>query len=170
MGSQSFHQINPTDINPVYNRTLSSTQLVGKRVYASANDAQNYTNQIATTDTGGIASYHSLQASLQKQVSTSLTAFVNYTWSKALDNNVFGAQGVTAVTPGNGYVLPVYEQDYKRLDRGPSDYDHRNVLTVSYVYVTPKLTRGNALVRYAVNGWQTNSIYAIRSGNPLTIA
>ena len=43
VGSQSFHQINPTDINPVYNQTLGGTQTVGRRVYFSANNVQNYT-------------------------------------------------------------------------------------------------------------------------------
>jgi len=166
VGSISSHQINPTDINPVFNQGPN----VGRRLYFSTNNIQNYTQQIATTDTGGNARYHSLQASLQRRVSAGLTAFVNYTWSKATDNNPFGAQGVTAVVPGNGYVLPIYENDYKRLDRGPSDYDHRNVLTVSYVWMLPKMHTGNAGLRYLVNGWQTNGIYAFRSGNPLTVS
>lgn len=165
VGSQSFHQINPTDINPVYNQGPN----IGKRVYFSATNVQNYTNQIATTDTGGLGSYHSLQASLQKRVSTGLTAFLNYTWSKTIDNNVFGAQGTTAVVAGSSYVLPIYEPDYKRLDRGPSDYDHRNVLSLSYVWLLPQFKGGNAAIRYVVNGWQTNGIYLVRSGDPLTV-
>lgn len=165
VGSKSLHQINPTDINPIYNQGPN----VGKRVYYSATNVQNYTNQIATTDTGGSASYHSMQASLQQRVSTGLTATLNYTWSKAIDNNVFGAQGTTAVVAGSSYVLPIYEPNYKRLDHGVSDYDHRNVLTLSYVWILPKFKGGNAIERYIVNGWQTNGIYALRSGNPLTV-
>jgi len=164
VGSSSFHQINPTDINPIWNRGPN----VGKRVYYSANAAQNYTNALATVDTGGIASYHSLQASLQHRVSNGLTAFLNYTWSKAIDNNAFGSS-VTAVVPGSSYVLPIYEPDYKRLDRGASDYDHRNVLTLSYVWLLPKFHGGNAGERYVVNGWQTNGIFSFRSGDPLTV-
>ncbi len=165
VGSHSSHQINPTDINPVYNQGPN----VGKRVFYSATNNQNYTNQIATTDTGGSASYNSMQASLQKRMSQGLTAYLNYTWSKAIDSNAFGAQGTTAVVPGSSYVLPIYEPNYKRLDRGPSDYDHRNVLTFSYVWMLPKYDRGNAAVRYALNGWQTNGIYTLRSGDPLTV-
>jgi len=165
VGSQSFHQINPTDINPIYNQGPS----VGKRVYFSTTNVQNYPNQIATTDTGGLANYHSLQASLQKRVSSGLTAFLNYTWSKAIDNNAFGAQGTTAVVAGSSYVLPIYEPNYKRLDDGPSDYDHRNVLSLSYVWLLPKFRGGNAIARYAINGWQTNGIYLVRSGDALTV-
>ncbi|HEY4382828.1 MAG TPA: TonB-dependent receptor [Acidobacteriaceae bacterium] len=165
VGSTSRHQINPTDINPTWNQGPN----LGKRVFFSATNAQNYTNQIATVDTGGSASYHSLQASLQKRVSNGLTAFVNYTWSKAIDNNAFGSS-VTAVVPGSSYVLPVYEPNYKRLDHGASDYDHRNVLTISYVWFLPKFKGGNALERYAINNWQTNGIFAYRSGDPLTVS
>jgi hypothetical protein len=164
VGSRSLHQYVPTDINPTYNQGAAA----GQRVYFSTIPTQNYPNQIATTDTGGNAIYHSLQASLQKRVSQGLTAFVNYTWSKAIDNFPFGASA-TAVVPGNGYVLPIYEPNYKRLDRGPSDYDHRNVLTVSYVWQLPKWKGGNAWTRYVVNGWQTNGIFAMRSGDPLTV-
>lgn len=164
VGSRSLHQYVPTDINPIYNQGAN----IGHRVYYSTTPVQNYTNQIATTDTGGSAIYHSLQASLKEQMGKQLTVFLNYTWSKAIDNFPFGATA-TAVVPGSSYVLPIYEPNYKRLDRGPSDYDHRNVLTLSYVWQLPQLKSGNGLVRYAVNGWQTNGIFSFRSGDPLTI-
>jgi len=165
VGSTAFHQINPTDINPVWNQGPN----IGKRLYYSTNTQQNYTSAIATVDTGGISSYHSLQFSLQDRMGRSLTAFLNYTWSKSLDNNPFGAQGVTAVVPGSSYVLPIYEPNYKRLDAGPSDYDHRNVLELSYVWLLPQMRNGNAAMRYLVNGWQSNSIFLFRSGDPLTV-
>ena len=98
-----------------------------------------------------------------------MTAFFNYTWSKALDNNPYGAQGVTAVVPGSSYVLPVYEPNYKRLDTGPADYDHRNVATISYVWSLPRFHGGDGALRYITNGWQTNGIFAFRSGDALTV-
>lgn len=165
VSSLGFHQINPTDINPVWNKGAST---VNTRYYSSTNASQNYTNAIATVDSGGISNYHSLQASLQKRVSQGLTAFLNYTWSKAIDNNAFGSS-VTAVVPGSSYVLPIYEPNYKRLDDGPSDYDHRNVLSFSYVWQIPKFKGGNGFTRYITNGWQTNGIVSFRSGDPLTV-
>ncbi|SEG72160.1 TonB-dependent Receptor Plug Domain [Bryocella elongata] len=166
VGSQARHQINPTDINPIWNQGSN----IGHRIYYSAtNQQQNYTSALATTDTGGNSNYNSLQVSLTDHIASSLTAFFNYTWSKALDNNPLGAQGVTAVVPGSSYVLPIYEPNYKRLDTGPADYDHRNVATFSYVWSLPALKSGNAALRYAVNGWQTNGIFAFRSGDALTV-
>ena len=164
VGSRSLHQYVPTDINPLSNQGSN----IGHRLYYSTTANENYTNAIATVDTGGNAIYHSLQVSLKEQMRPGLTAFLNYTWSKAIDNFPFGASA-TAVVPGSSYVLPVYEPDYKRLDTGPSDYDHRNVLTLSYVWTLPTLKEGNAALRYAVNGWQTNGILAYRSGDPLTV-
>jgi hypothetical protein len=164
VGSRSNHQYVPSDINPVYNQGPN----LGKRVYFSTNNVQNYTQQIALTDSGGNAIYHSMQASLQHHASNGLTLFLNYTWSKAIDNFPFGASA-TAVVPGSGYSLPIYEPNFKRLDYGPSDYDHRNVISLSYVYQLPQFNLTNAVVRYIANGWQTNGIFAFRSGDPLTV-
>ena len=165
VGSEGRHQINPTDINPVWNQGPN----IGHRIYYSTNQQQNYTNALATTDTGGNSHYNSMQFSLTDRIGSSLTAFFNYTWSKALDNNPYGAQGVTAVVPGASYVLPIYEPNYKRLDTGPGDYDHRNVATFSYVWSLPKFHGGDGAIRYITNGWQTNGIFSFRSGDPLTV-
>src|ERR1700754_3103191 len=111
VGSRSNHQYVPSDINP----TLNQGPNLGKRIYFSSNNIQNYTQQIALTDSGGNAIYHSMQASLQHRASNGLTLFMNYTWSKAIDNFPFGASA-TAVVPGSGYSLPIYEPNFKRLD------------------------------------------------------
>lgn len=168
VASTSRHQINPTDINPIWNQGSS----VGQRVYASTNAIQNYSNPIAVVDTGGNSNYHSMQASISERISKGLSGSLNYTWSKSIDNDAYGSSGssVSAVVTGQSYVLPVYEPNYKRLDRGPSDFDHRNVLTASYVWSLPTMHDGNATLRYLANGWQTNGIFTFRSGNPLTVS
>ncbi len=165
VGAESEHQENPLDINPRWNQGPN----VGNRYYYSTVNQQNFTSALAAVDTGGIATYHSLQVSMRENYHHGLTAFFNYTWSKAIDDNTWGSS-VTAVVPGSSYVLPIYEPNFKRLDRGRSDYDHRHVLTVSYVYELPKWTGGNALARYVVNGWQTNGIVSFRTGDPLTVS
>lgn len=164
VASQSEHQENPLDINPTWNQGPN----VGKRYYYSTNNQQNFTSALAAVDTGGIATYHSLQASLQQHMSHGVTAFFNYTWSKAIDDNTYGSS-VTAVVPGSSYVLPIYEPDFKRLDRGRSDYDHRHVLSLSYVWMPPKFAGGNTLTRYLVNGWQSSGIVSFHTGDPLTV-
>ena len=60
-----------------------------------------------------------------------LTLLANYTWSKAIDDTPYN-QSATAIASANSYVLPIYEPNFRRLDRGPSDFDHRNVISISY--------------------------------------
>ena len=164
VASQSEHQENPVDINPIWNQGPN----LGHRVYYSTNAAQNFSSALASVDTGGVASYHSLQASLRQNYRKGLSASINYTWSKAIDNNAWGSS-VTAVVPGSSYVLPVFEPNFKRLDRGRSDYDHRDVLSLSYVWTAPKVAVGNAFANYILNGWQTNGIVSFHTGDPLTV-
>jgi hypothetical protein len=52
---------------------------------------------------------------------------------------------------------------------GPSDFDHRNVFSLSYVWQFPKLNEGPSALRFILNDWQTNGIFQFRSGNALTI-
>ena len=164
VGMQSEHQENPVDINPIWNQGPS----LGHRIYYSTNPVQNFGSALASVDTGGVATYHSLQASLRQNYRRGLTAFFNYTWSKAIDNNAWGSS-VTAVVPGSSYVLPIYEPNFKRLDHGRSDYDHRNVLSISYVWTAPKFKAGNGFVSYILNGWQTNGIVWFHTGDPVTV-
>ncbi len=60
--------------------------------------------------------------------------------------------------------------NFKRLDHGPSDFDHRNVVSISYVYVFPSVKDAPAAIRFLINGWQTSGLLQFRSGDPLTIA
>jgi hypothetical protein len=117
---------------------------------------------------GGNSTYHSLQATLQTRLTYGLSLLFNYTWSKSLDTVPNGA-AVTSAGAGQSYSLPVYLPNYKRLDVGPSDFDHRNVLTASYVWQFPKLTGSSAPVRAIVNGWQTTGLVSVHTGDPLTI-
>ncbi len=156
VGSHGSHVFVSLDINPVV------TNSGGQRVYP------DYHQQITETSMSGNTSYQSLQASLEKRSSHGLTVLANYTWSKAMDNMPVNT-AVTSAGAGNSYVLPVYDANYKYLDIGPSDFDHRNVFSLSYVWLIPALHSGSRLERAVVNGWQTNGILQMRSGGPLTV-
>jgi len=117
---------------------------------------------------GGNSSYQSLQASVQERVAHGLNFALNYTWSKSLDNVPTGA-ATTSAGAGQGYVIPVTMPDYKRLDVGPSDFDHRNVLTGTYVWAFPKLESGWAPLRYVLNDWQSSGLVSARTGDRFTV-
>lgn len=94
-----------------------------------------------------------------------LSLLFNYTWSKAIDDLPYN-QAATSIGAGNSYVYPTYIPNFKRLDYGPSDFDHRNVISASYVYAIPGLKDGAAVLRYISKDWETTGIVAFYSGDP----
>ena len=176
VASHSNHQWTPVEINPVLNADAfpgetnpTTDPNFNRRIYNKVGCTSCYTQPITEANMGGNGSYNSLQASVEQRMHSGLTILANYTWSKAIDNTPYN-QSATAIASGNSYVLPIYEPDFKRLDRGRSDFDHRNVASISYVYEFPKVMKdGPAFVRYLINDWQTSGLFQARSGDPLTI-
>jgi hypothetical protein len=160
VGASGEHLWAPVELNFTSYNAATNTQ--SPRLYAPT-----YTQPITEANYGANSNYNSLQASFEQRLRRGLSVMANYTWSKALDNLPWNAS-VTAIGPSNSYVYPVYVPNFKSLDYGPSDFDHRNVLSLSYVWELPKISGGGAL-RYIVNGWQTNGIFQFRSGDRLTI-
>ena len=160
VGSTSSHLFTSVELNPaVYNGTNTSADT--RRLY------QNFSN-IVETNMGGNSNYHSLQATLQQQISHGVSFLFNYTYSKALDNLPYLTNNSFA-QPGQSYVLPVYTADYKRLDRGLSDFDRRHNVTFSYVWALPSWREAPRGVGLITNGWNTTGIVQLSSGQPLTV-
>ena len=163
VASHSSHQWVPVELNPYVN---------GARIYNQTGcSATNscYSQAITAANTGANTSYNSLQMSVEQRMRYGLTASFNYTWSKALDNMPFNA-AATSIGSGNSYVMPINVANYKALDYGPSDFDHRNVISMSYVYALPKIgTNLSPVVRYILNGWDSSGLVQFRSGDPLTV-
>lgn len=172
VGSHSSHQWTPVELNPTLNADAVPTTdpNYNRRLYNKVGCTSCYTQPITEANMGGNGSYHSLQASVEQHMRSGLTVLANYTWSKAIDNTPYN-QSSTAIASGNSYVLPIYEPNFKRLDRGTSDFDRRNVASISYVYEFPKMMKdGPGVVRYLINDWQTSGLFQTHSGSPLTIS
>jgi hypothetical protein len=163
VGSHATHQWANVELNPFLN---------GVRIYNPGGCATTnscYTQPITTANTGGIGNYNSLQVSGEQRLKYGFTLLANYTWSKALDDLPYN-QSATSIASNVSYVYPIYVPNFRALDRGPSDFDHRNVATVSYVYSEPHvLDQAPGVLRYLANGWQTTGIFQFSSGDPLTI-
>jgi hypothetical protein len=56
-----------------------------------------------------------------------------------------------------------------QFDSGPSDFDRSHILSISYVWQLPALTRSNAVARYLLGGWELSGIVSAQSGAPLTV-
>ncbi len=184
VGGQSRHLFVNQELNPAVNNGsgLSTTQ---RRPYNTSPTVGPCTTSVGCTAALGdilevnmsaAANYNSFQATIERKLSRGLSLLANYTWSKSLDDLPYGS-GAQDLNTGQSYVYPLYPAgasswnpvNIKALDHGRSEFDHPQVLSVSYVYDLPKLRHGASALRYALNGWRTTGLVQHRSGDPLTI-
>jgi hypothetical protein len=125
-------------------------------------------DEINTIESRANSNYHSLQTRFQQRLSRGLAMLASYTWSKSIDDasNFFPSAGDPNY-PQNSYDL--------RAERGPSNFDVRHRLSVSYVYDLPfgkgrPFVEDNGFWTTVLSGWQTGGIVTLQSGRPFTVA
>jgi hypothetical protein len=164
VATHGSHEWENLELNPTVNGTRIYNQQPG-----CATNNSCYPGTITAANTGGNVNYNSLQVSAEQRVRYGLTLLFNYTWSKTLDDMPWN-QAATSIGNNNSFVYPITVANFKSLDYGPADFDHRNVTALSYVYIVPKfLQHAPGVVRYILNDWGTNGIFQYRSGDPLTV-
>jgi hypothetical protein len=159
VGSQSRHQAETIELNPaVYmpGSTLSTDQ---RRIFQGYGSIGQGTDDL-------ISNYNSLQLDVQRRMKT-ITLMGNYTYSKALDDIPAG-QGNAGIASQSDSTLPWTNPDRHEFDYGPSDFDHRQILNVSYVWTLPALQSHNFAERLAAGGWIMTGIVNYQSGYGLT--
>ncbi len=124
---------------------------------------------INTQATIGDSSYNALQLNLTRRFTHGFQFGAAYTWSHAIDDS---PDAYDAYSGNNG--SPV---DYRDLaaERASSDYDMRNRLVLSGLYVLP-FGHGqqfggnwNGFTDAVLGGWQTNLIFTAQSGTPFDV-
>ncbi len=174
VGSQSRHGTETVELNPaIYypGSTLSTDQ---RRAYNGLPLGTVPTTANAKTQFGSIgqgtqdliANYNSLQATLQQRMRT-LTLLANYTYSKSLDD-VPNGQGNAGVAAQSLSTLPSTNILRHQWDYGPSDFDHRQIFTLSYVWDLPTLAHSNLLMRETLGGWGLTGIVRRQTGQYYT--
>lgn len=111
----------------------------------------------------GTSNYHSLQATLNRQLGKRLQYFVAYTFSKVL--------GTTSINESDGDQI-VDPFDTRGRSYGILSFDRTHILNVSYNYELPNLARGsfdNWFAKGVLNGWQASGITTIQSGRPIKL-
>ncbi|MCU1328426.1 MAG: hypothetical protein JWN34_3796 [Bryobacterales bacterium] len=98
------------------------------------------------------SAYHSLQVQFTQRVRSGLTATFNYTWGKSIDT----ASEARSVVPSYSANLA--------LDRGPSDFDTRHVVTTFVSYQIPAFTQK---WKKLTQGWQLNALATAHTGLPI---
>jgi hypothetical protein len=139
--------------------------LVGLRRYSSPNcdpvvgtgcpvDGIPVFSNIFSEDTVAYSNYNSLQMMLQKRYSHGLQFQAAYTYSKSLDNASSFESSLNPVDFNSTY--------------GPSLYDARHRLVLSYVWELP-VPKYDGFKGKLLNGWQTSGIVTFQSGFPIRI-
>jgi hypothetical protein len=170
VATHGSHEWEDTELNP----NIGAVNGVGGTLEFNQTATCKTTNScfpehITAANTGGNTSYNSLQISAEQRVRYGLTMLFNYTWSNAL-NSMPWNQAATSIGAGGSYVYPITMPNYKALDYGPADFNHRNIAALSYVYTIPQfLNDAPSVARYILNGWGTNGIFQYHSGDPLTV-
>jgi hypothetical protein len=161
VGSSTSHLNESLNLNPAVYTAGSSLGTDARRMFSGYSDVYLQAMDIN-------ANYNSLQLTVDKRFSKNLTMAVNYTWSKNMDTEPAGADGVTL---GADTVSPVSWNlpNRHQMDYGPYTYDHTNRFVTSYVYNLPKLTGQNPVARGFLGNWQWSGIFTGQSGFPLTI-
>ncbi len=130
---------------------------------------------VSGTSSTGFATYHALQAVLQKRISNGLEGQVAYTWSHCMTNNsgYYGSWGAaTQTTPGSPYYQNLYDP---HADYANCYFDSKHILSAYATYELP-IGKGkaigknmNSVVNAVVGGWQASTILSIHSGFPLAV-
>jgi hypothetical protein len=132
-------------------------------------------SNVSGTASVGYMNYNSLQAVLQKRLSTGLEGQVAYTWSHCLTNNS-GYYGTWGAARQSSTASPYFQNLYNpRADYASCYYNSNNIVSAYATYDLP-VGRGkhfganmNPVVNQVVGGWQASTIVSTHSGFPLAV-
>ena len=162
VGSHGFDQMFGVDINQIPEDKLGPNDTTG------ATNARPYPNfqSVYGNRFNAISNYNSLQATIQKRMSSGLDFNFNYTWSKFLNMSDPCAWNCGTITiqrmydPGANY--------------GPSDFDIRSMFKGRVIYKLPfgrgaQFLNNSAILDEIIGGWQTAATIQWQTGNPFTV-
>jgi hypothetical protein len=154
IGSESHRLTTKADWNP---RLLD-----GVRLYPAFGPTDLRTSE-------GNSSYHALQARIDRRFVHGFQLAASYTWSKFLDSTSEGVgnQGLQQPDKQNRTSVPV-SQGGLQLDRGPSDFDRPQRLTITYLWAIPGPR--SRWWKYPLGGWSIAGITTFQSGTPFSVA
>jgi Carboxypeptidase regulatory-like domain len=119
-----------------------------------------YIQSLPSAGPAAVSSYDSLQLSFDKKFSRGLLFSVNYTWSKALDEQSYSH------FDGNASFSDPFDI---RHDYGISDLNFPRLFNMYWVYQTPGLRGMNQVLRGFLATWQVSGIWHMQSGQPFSV-
>ena len=143
-----------------------------RRLYSGCTLAQP--NNCVYGSVGEIASisnssYNAMEASLRKRFSHGLSFLASYTWSHSIDDvSSFNITG-SASQPVAGENDLAQNPFDLAAERGPSMFDARHRLVLSYQWSLPFLQHSANWYGKVFGNWQLNGIFTAMSGTPFTV-
>ena len=150
------------DINVPTPAQVLATKSTGYNAPRPLNTTLPNVGQIKWLASEGVSNYNGLQASLQRRFSKGLAFDANYTWAHALSDIVgFSQEGYQ----GWGDANPT---QVRQIEYGNAENDVRSRFALSVDYELPFKNHGG-LEKYALDGWEVNSIIAWQTGKAASI-
>jgi Carboxypeptidase regulatory-like domain/TonB dependent receptor len=119
---------------------------------------------------GGVSTYNSLQAKVEKRYSHGLTFLATYTWSHALDDASDAGGLFTAIGDRQPALIPYIDELTN------SVFDIRNRFTINGNYELPFgpgrafLSNSPRWLDEIAGGWSSSLTYAAQTGTPFTVS
>ncbi|MDQ3043332.1 MAG: hypothetical protein M3R11_13290, partial [Acidobacteriota bacterium] len=107
--------------------------------------------------------YNALQVSLEKRLSRSFSAGVNYTYSSFIDT------ASETFNPSNAEVAVAQNSFNLEADRARSSFDRPHRLSGNFVYQLPFFDEQGGFAGRLLGGFQVNSFFTVQSGAPFTV-
>jgi len=142
--------------------TASYVGAAGRRLVQTAGISLPNPNLFTTAQlvtNAGTSDYDALQLQFQRRLSRGIQALASYSWSHSFDTASAGSLGNVA------NALPTLNSN---VNRGPSDFDVRNALSMALTYDVPT-PQGNAVAKAILRGWSTENIIHAQSAPPVNI-
>ena len=153
---ESINNINqPTPFNPITDP--------GGSVRPLNSQLPNLTG-VSYIQSEGISNYSALQTSFQRRLTKGLAFDANYTWGKGLSDitgfsQQGGSQGWSNADPTR----------IRQIEYGVAENDIQNRFALSLDYALQYGKSLTGVKKFALAGWQVNTITAWQSGKPFTI-
>jgi Carboxypeptidase regulatory-like domain/TonB dependent receptor len=117
---------------------------------------------ISNNPASASSSYNAFQATFRREFTNGLSINANYTWAHGLDNTFDSGTAL----PSTYGLIPSRTSTY---DYGNSDLDIRHRVAVLGSYVMPFAKSASGFKRFAIKGWQINTVTTWQTGLPFTV-
>lgn len=160
-GSRGRHLLRSGDVNLAQ---PTGTTADGQPFIAAGTPRRNPAfSTIELKSSDGESWYHALIVELRRRWANGFAVQSSYTLSKSEDTTQ-ASTFFSDATNGTTSALPEFIPGY---NKGPSDFDTRHNWVLNATWAVPSARSGVAGA--ILGGWNLSGIWAMRSGNPLTV-